>query len=142
MSLQKCLLAVMMLLMGAAMVSCASKPNRSLGLRIQNPDGTWRSEPRVIINDRKVEKNMAIDAIDSRVLNGIMRAEVKARNLSSKTLAFAYRFTWADSSGYALESPGGGWREAWIQGYSNEALKGVAPNARATSFRLEVQSKE
>lgn len=117
-------------------------PNRSLGVRIKGPDGKWRVEPQVVINSSKVEKKVAVDAIDSRMLKDILQVEVRLRNLSSKQLAFVYRYAWTDDGGFTVESAGNGWKEAWVEGYETKALTGVAPNSRATRFRLEIQEKK
>lgn len=133
-------LALCAFAMGLALPGCAHT-NPSVGWEIKNPDGTVTIERRVVVNDSAFRRHLALDGIDSQMRNGIPLAEVRVRNLSSGTLEFAYRFTWTDASGFAVEGAAGGWERDAIDGFQSKALRGVAPSTRATTFRLEIQPK-
>jgi len=124
-----------------AIISCS--PNRSMGIRIKGPDGVYHLEPRVVINNRYIEKNISIDAIDSRKIDsGLLQVQVRIRNLSSKQLSFVYRYSWMDENGFSIESAANGWNDAWIEGYETKEFNGIAPSLSATMFRFEIQNKQ
>lgn len=139
--LKRAVTAIAVLWIGMIFQGC-STPNPSLGVMITNPDGTEKLEPRVVINDSRFRRRIAIDAIESRDRNGLLQVEVRTRNLSSRGLSFVYRFTWTGEKGYAVDSPAGGWETAWFEGYQSNALKGVAPSVRAIQFKLEIQPRQ
>lgn len=133
--------AIVMLILLALVGGMACAPNRSTGTKVATPTGK-KFEPRIIINDNRVRKSIAVDSVDCRMVNDVPQAQVVIRNTTKKTISFVYRFVWTDADGFDVPAGNTVWRDAYIEGFSVYRLAATAPSVGASSYRVEIQHKQ
>ncbi len=130
-------LALAVLLAGS--LGCA--PNRSTGTVVATPAGK-KFEPRIVISDNHVRKSIAVDSVDTRMINDVAQAQVVLRNTTKKAISFVYRFVWTDADGFDVLAGNTVWRDAYIDGFSIFRLAATAPGNKAVAYRIEIQRKQ
>jgi len=72
-------------------------------------------------------------------VNGLMRVQISAYNVTREDFQFEYRFKWMDEQGFEIPTPLDNWNSAYSIARDNLRMNGVAPNERAKQFEFLVR---
>ncbi|MDY0148766.1 MAG: YcfL family protein [Kiritimatiellia bacterium] len=95
------------------------------------------------VDNAKVARQLAVeDLIVGQTKNGLMKANVKVMSRLNKTTTAQSKFAWFDEDGAEIDPDGDAWRPLVLHGKETKSIHGVAPNARAVSFKLRIRTGE
>jgi uncharacterized protein YcfL len=119
------LFSVLMLGIGAG---CAKTVN---SVEISQ-EGSWGW----VKTDPDLGGTAAVQRVNQTRAGDVMALEVVVANQNSNAGEFIYRFIWLDANGMTIPTPLTNWQRQHILGKQTVAIRGVAPDARATKCRL------
>lgn len=95
------------------------------------------------VDNTKVARLLTVeDLIVGQTKNGLMKANVKLASRMNKTYTAQSKFAWFDEDGAEIDPDGDAWRPLVLHGKETKSIHGVAPNARAVSFKLRIRTGE
>jgi uncharacterized protein YcfL len=131
MNAQKQGIALLLLAGGIGLSGCAANTS---SLQIE---GNTRGEN--VVTAYKLGKHLEVLQIKGEFINGLYRGRVTIANKKDSTQGLQYRFTWYDSAGQEVGIDGNGWTPFVLNGKDEKSLVGLAPNAEANGFRINVR---
>jgi uncharacterized protein YcfL len=129
------------ILLSAAVLAGCSSPTVNTDVRA-NPT----AHPQVI-QDMRIVTDQTLNAYcqvvgvyKTTVSTDLLKIQVDVYNSQSEPAQFNYKFEWIDQDGIIVDTPLSIWKTQTIQGGEVISLTAVAPNPRATDFRLKMQA--
>jgi len=93
-----------------------------------------------------IESNSGLFSADLSIVDvkmgragDLLRVQASLKNGSRNDLSFRYKFKWLDDDGFELELDGRPWNPITITPYETKQIQAVAPNNRASAFKVMVQ---
>ena len=128
--------------MGMVATGCV-KP-RTSGMTLGAASGEDGSlQAHLDVDNARVARMLVVEDVHvGQTRNGLLRVRVRLASRSSRTYTAQSRFTWFDEEGLEVEPDGDAWRPLVMQGKETRTIEGVAPDARAASFRLQIREGE
>ncbi len=95
------------------------------------------------VNDAKLARHLSVaDMKTGQTKSGLMKASVRLTSNLNKDVVAQSKFAWFDADGDEIDPDGNPWRPLVLHGKETRTIKGVAPNAKAISFKLRVRAGE
>jgi len=134
-------LLVAALLIGFA-AGCAS-PNTS-GFTVGSEADEYGIMQEVLqVDDGKLARQLSVsDMKTGQTKNGLMKASVRLTSSFNKDTTAQSKFVWFDADGAEIDPDSDPWRPLVLHGKETRTIKGVAPHAKAVSFKLRVRRGE
>ena len=129
-------------LVAALAAGCAS-PNTS-GITVgEEADADGIMQQVLQVDNAKLAKHLKVDDMTTgQTKNGLMKASVKLTSRMNKTIVAQSKFAWFDETGAEIDPDTDPWRPLVLSGKETRTIQGVAPDARAVSFKLRVREGE
>jgi uncharacterized protein YcfL len=106
-------------------------------------DGDGNMQEVLQVDNAKVAKSLVVEDLKvGQTKNGLMRVNVRLASRMNRTYTAQSKFAWFDEEGMEIDPEGDPWRPLVLQGKETKTIQGVAPHARAVSFRLRVREGE
>ena len=94
----------------------------------------------LIIHDQILASQVDLVTVNHEMMdNGLMRAYVTLRSNRYRTLNLQYRFSWYDELGVEIDAQAQPYRKIRLQGKDAVSVQSVAPNPRATEFKVRLR---
>ncbi len=92
----------------------------------------------VKVVDESISGDISIEKISERVNSesSLKELQVLGNNETSKYMKLRYRVVWFDKDGFEIKSIGQNWTELPVYKNANFSIHIVAPNKKATDYRL------
>lgn len=129
------LLAVTMLL---AMAGCATSGIEATG----KPGAGDKYAKHLVIHNESLANKITITDMHSRVVGGLLEAEVVLTNQTSTDKNVQYRFSWFDKDNFEVEQGSRAWNPVTLFGNANVSLRAVAPNPTVTTYKVNVREQQ
>lgn len=101
---------------------------------------SYSPSPYLIVNDQVLASQVDLVGVNHEILdNGLMRAFVTLRSNRYRVLHLQYRFSWYDELGVEIDSQAQPYRKVSLQGRDAVSVHSVAPNPRATEFKVRLR---
>ena len=90
-----------------------------------------------IVTDATLNRAVSIVDVAQQILpDGLLKVQVDVLNRSTGVKEFNYKFEWRDKNGFVIKTPTSIYIPKQIEGKGRMALQGIAPERRATDFRV------
>ena len=92
----------------------------------------------VKVVDESIEDDITIEKISERIdsESGLKELQVLGENETDEYMKLRYRVVWFDKDGFEIESISSKWTELPVYQNASFSIHIVAPNKRATDYRL------
>ena len=94
---------------------------------------------RVTVNSLLLDNHIRVLERSTRRTNGLLDAQVRAKNITNKDVQFEYRYIWLDRDGIKLDSTQSVWKQLALHAKEDGFLKGMASDPAAVDFLMEVR---
>lgn len=88
------------------------------------------------IQNKSLAKKVSIKDFKTRVVNDLLNVQAEIQNNFNSTQEFQYKFSWFDTTGFAVESGGDSWKTLVLHGQEAKTVQGLAPNPTARKFKI------
>jgi uncharacterized protein YcfL len=105
-------------------------------------EGTEGGTINAVEENRALARELAIKNALSKRENDRLVVQFDLENRRSSRLEFAWAVDWFDAHGFQIADATRRWEPISISGYAVQTLKVVAPRPEATSWRLQVTSRD
>ena len=75
----------------------------------------------------------------TRIVNGMLEAQVRGQNVKDKDVQFEYRYIWLDRDGIRIDTQMSTWKPLALHAKEVALMNGVAPTPEATAFLMSVR---
>jgi len=75
----------------------------------------------------------------TRLVNGMLEAQVRGQNIKNKDVQYEYRFVWLDRDGIEIDTQSSTWKPMALHAKEIALMKGMAPSPEATDFLMAVR---
>ena len=128
--------------LAALVAGCAAPKTSGFSVGVDTDESGQMNEV-LKVDNAKVAKSLWVEDVKvGQTKNGLMRVNVRLQSRMNRTYTAQSKFTWFDEDGMEIDPEGDPWRPLVLQGKETKTVQGVAPNARAASFRLHVRDGE
>ncbi len=134
--LQKTVFITLLVVSLTGLSSCTTSGLEAIG----KPNAELDQKHLVIHNDI-LANTITIQAMNNRQIGDLLEAHITLANLSSGDKNIQYRFTWFDKDDFPVSPDDTGWTPVTLHGAATVNLKGLAPNAGVTSYKLNVREQ-
>lgn len=97
------------------------------------------AEYEVIANSLLLNNHIRIVERSTRLVNGLLEAQIRGQNVKNKDIQFEYRFVWLDSDGIRLDTGMSIWKPLALHAKETAMMSAVAPTPEATDFLMAVR---
>lgn len=134
---------IMAAMLAAMLAAGCAAPNTS-GITVGVEADEEGNLQQVLQTDNpKLAKQIRVDDVAvGQTKNGLMKASVRLTSKLNKDIVSQSKFAWFDADGAEVDPDGDPWRPLVLHGKETRTISGVAPNARAASFKLRVREGE
>jgi len=139
----KCGKSLLMAAVLAALAAGCAAPNTA-GVTVGvEADEAGNLQEVLQVDNAKLARQLKVeDTSVGETKNGLMKASVKLTSGLNKDLVAQSKFAWFDSEGAEIDPDTDPWRPLLLHGKETRTIQGVAPSARAVSFKLRVREGE
>jgi uncharacterized protein YcfL len=94
----------------------------------------------LIVHDQILASQVDLVRVDHEMMeNGLIRAYVTLRSNRYRALHLQYRFSWYDELGVEIDAQAQPYRKIRLQGKDAVSVQSVAPNPRASEFKVRLR---
>lgn len=93
----------------------------------------------LVIHNAALEGDVIITNMRMRRTGDLLEVQVELTNETSSDQNIQYRFAWFDEDNFEVEKDSRGWRPVVIHGNDKVTMNAVAPNPRASTYKLIVR---
>ncbi len=126
-------------LLGVALLACAAYVCgcrvMSSGTVVEKSGSTYT----VTVNSLLLDNHIRVLERSTRRTNGLLDAQVRARNITTEDVQFEYRYIWLDGDGMAMDTSMSLWKPLALHSKEDGFLKGLAPSPSIVDFLMEVR---
>jgi uncharacterized protein YcfL len=97
------------------------------------------SEYKVIANSLLLNNHIRVVERSTRLVNGLLEAQVRGLNLKGRDVQFEYRFVWLDKDGIRLDTEMTTWKPLALHAKEVAYMAGLAPSPEAADFLMAVR---
>lgn len=97
------------------------------------------AEYTVIANSLVLNNHIRVVERSTRLVNGVLEAQVRGQNIKSKDIQFEYRFVWLNQDGIRLDTGMTVWKPLSLHAKEVAMMTGMAPTPEATDFLMAVR---
>lgn len=95
------------------------------------------------VDDGRLARSLSVtDMKTGQTKNGLMKASVRLTSHVNKDVVAQSQFVWFDGDGIEIDTDTDPWRPLVLHGKETRSIKGVAPSAKAVSFKLRIRRGE
>ncbi len=95
------------------------------------------------VDNAKIARRLQVKSVKvGQTKSGLMKANVRLASRMNKTFTAQSKFAWFDEEGVEIDPDADPWRPLVIHGKETKTIRGVAPNAKGSSFYLRVRQGE
>ena len=105
------------------------------GTDVDKSGGTYR----VTANSMLLNNYIRVTERSTRLVNGLLEAQIRGQNVKNKDVQFEYRFVWLDSDGIRLDTEMSIWKPLALHAKEQAFMTGVAPTPDAVDFLMTVR---
>ena len=91
------------------------------------------------IHNSALEGDIIISDMKMRRTGGLLEVQVELTNLTGSDQNVQYKFSWFDEDNFEVEKDGRAWTAVLIHGNGKVTMDAVAPNPRASTYKLNVR---
>ncbi len=130
------------------LVAVAAMMTLFAGCRTVNTVGPAGADPAPIadtriITDPSLSQQASVVALyEDQTNTGLTRIAAEVYNRTRQLQRVQYRFEWFDAAGMPIDTPQTGWRDLVLAGKERSRIFTVAPEGRATDWRLKLIQKQ
>lgn len=95
----------------------------------------------LVIHNETLANAVTIKSMRTRKVGNQLEVDVTLTNLTSRDKQVKYRFSWFDADEFQVEPDNNAWTPVTLHGAASVQLKALAPNATATSYKLNVREQ-
>ena len=95
----------------------------------------------LVIHNESLANAVTIKSMRTRQVGNHLEVNVTLANLTSRDKNVKYRFSWFDADEFQVEPDSNAWTPVTLHGAASVNLKALAPNASATSYKLNVREQ-
>ena len=135
-------LLILAAMVAALSAGCAS-PNTSGTTVGVETDADGNMQDILQTDNAKLARQLKVaDLTVGQTKNGLMKASVKLTSALNKDVVAQSKFAWFDADGAEIDPDTDPWRPLLLHGKETRMIQGVAPNEKATAFKLRVRAGE
>ena len=97
------------------------------------------AEYEVIANSLLLNNHIKIVERNTRLVNGLLEAQIRGQNVKNKDIQFEYRFVWLDRDGIRLDTEMTTWKPLALHAKEVAMMSAIAPSPEATDFLMAVR---
>ena len=97
------------------------------------------AEYKVIANSLLLNNHIRVVERSTRLVNGLLEAQVRGQNVKGKDVQFEYRFVWLDADGVRIDTELTTWKPLALRAKEVALMTGIAPTPEATDFLMAVR---
>ncbi len=97
------------------------------------------AEYRVTANSLVLNNHIRVIERSTRLVNGLLEAQVRGQNVKSKDIQFEYRFVWLDKDGVRLDTGMTAWKPLGLHAKEVALMTGRASTPEAVDFIMSVR---
>lgn len=94
---------------------------------------------KVVANSLLLHNHIRVVERSTRETNGLLEAQIRGQNITSKDVQFEYRFLWLDADGIKIDTQMSTWKPLSLHAKEIAYMKGVAPTPEATDFMMALR---
>lgn len=137
---KKCFLAISLTLCLTTVVGCKTNGEKnSAGLGVESLIEKDDFSTFLTVDSAELAEQLAISQVNSRYHGDLLEVNVRLSSQYKKTQRLQYQFTWFDKQGFVVEGNRSAWQPLILHGFQDADLVGVAPTAKASSYKLYVR---
>jgi len=91
------------------------------------------------INNSALEGDVIITNMRMRRTGDLLDVQVELTNLTGSDQNIQYKFAWYDDDNFEIDKDGRAWTPVLIHGNDKVTMSAVAPNPRASTYKLIVR---
>jgi len=107
---------------------------------------TWEGgqDGKIVVSEtnKALAQRLKIVNPISKDQNGYMLIQFELQNRESRQVDFAWAVDWFDQAGFHIDSNQRHWQPTSIGGFGSTTLTAVAPHPDATSWKLQITSRD
>jgi len=120
----------------AAMSACSSTSGM---VATHRSTGDPQFAKHLEINNSALEGDVIITNMRMRRTGDLLDVQVELTNLTGSDQNIQYKFAWYDEDNFEVEKDSGAWTPVLIHGNDKVTMNAVAPNSRASTYKLIVR---
>jgi uncharacterized protein YcfL len=97
------------------------------------------SEYKVTVNSLVLDNHIRVTERSASRPDGLLKAQVRGKNMKAKDIQFEYRFIWLDADGMRIDTGMSIWKPLLLSGKEDAFMVGIAPTPQAVDFLLGVR---
>ncbi len=132
------LLSLVFLLLPFGIVSCSNTVN-TVEPEEDRSNPTTIEEKKIITDSSLSDIANVVDVRETTVANGLLKVQVKLKNLDTEQRRVNYRFVWLDEDGMKVRSSLSAWRPKVLEAKETVWISAVAPQPNVNSFQFKMQ---
>ena len=90
----------------------------------------------VEIQNKSLAKKVSIKDFKTRIVNDLLNVQVEIESNFNSTQEFQYKFSWFDTTGFAVDSEASAWNSIVLHGKESKTVQALAPNPAARKFKI------
>ena len=94
----------------------------------------------VEVQNKSLAKKVSIKDFKTRIVNDLLNVQVEIENNFNSTQEFQYKFSWFDTTGFAVDSEASSWNAIILHGKESKTVQALAPNPAARKFKIVLRS--
>jgi uncharacterized protein YcfL len=96
-------------------------------------------EYKVVANSLLLNNHIRVVERSTRLVNGLLEAQVRGQNITANDVQFEYRFVWLDKDGVKIDTGMTTWKPLALHGSEVAFMTGMAPTPEAVDFLMSVR---
>jgi uncharacterized protein YcfL len=97
------------------------------------------AEYRVVAHSLLLHNHIRVVERSTRLVNGLLEAQVRGQNMKDKDVQFEYRFLWLDKDGVKLDTEMTTWKPLALTPKEIALMSGMAPTPEAVDFLMAIR---
>jgi len=129
-----------LLITGAMLLAAMSACSSTSGMvATHRSTGDPKFAKHLEINNSALEGDVIITNMRMRRTGDLLDVQVELTNLTSSDQNIQYKFAWYDDDNFEVDKDGRAWTPILIHGNDKVTMGAVAPNPRASTYKLIVR---
>lgn len=97
------------------------------------------AEYKVTANSLVLNNHIRVVERSTRLVNGLLEAQVRGQNVKGKDVQFEYRFVWLDKDGVRIDTGMTVWKPLGLHAKEVALMTGLASSPEAVDFLMAVR---
>lgn len=93
----------------------------------------------VTVNSLLLHNHIRVVDRSTRMVSGLLEAQVRGQNVTARDVQFEYRFVWIDKDGVRIDTEMSPWKPLTLHAKEVAFINGMAPTPEAVDFLMSVR---